>query len=136
MAMTSMTGGCLCGQVRYTVNSDPLVSTICHCRDCQRFTGSAFVELVRVPADSANVVGELKAIDATGGSGNIVRRHFCANCSSPVFVEVLRRPGMINLMVGTLDDPSIFAPTREIFCDYAQPWFHAGGERERLPRGV
>lgn len=136
MAAHSMAGGCLCGQVRYTISSDPIVSTVCHCRDCQRFTGSAFVELIRVPREAANVTGELKSVDLKGGSGNIVRRHFCPSCSSPIFVEVLRRPGMANFMVGTLDNPGLFAPQREIFCDDAQPWLQGGNQRERLPKGI
>jgi hypothetical protein len=87
--MTSMSGGCLCGKVRYKV---------------------------------------------ARSSGQVIRRHFCPNRGSSIFGEPYR-PGMINLMAGTLDDPSVFVPTAEVFCDYAFSWLYDGGERPHLPRG-
>jgi hypothetical protein len=45
-------GGCLCGAVRYTAEADPTSATVCHCRDCQKFTGSAFAALVRMPKEA------------------------------------------------------------------------------------
>jgi hypothetical protein len=71
---------------------------------------------------------------AAGSSGQVIRRHFCPNCGSSIFGEPYR-PGMINVMAGTLDDPSVFVPTAEVFCDYAFSWLYDGGERPHLPRG-
>ena len=88
---------------------------------------------MRIPLGAVSLTGQLKTIDVKGSSGNRIRRHFCPTCSSPIFGEPYR-PGMINLMVGTLDDPSIFKPTIEVFCDDAQPWVHMEAERTRLPR--
>ena len=48
-------GGCLCGAVRYTAEADPTSATVCHCRDCQKFTGSAFAALVRVPKEAVTI---------------------------------------------------------------------------------
>src|SRR5215813_15629727 len=53
-------GGCLCGAVRYTAEADPTSATVCHCRDCQKFTGSAFAALVRVPKEAMTIEGTLK----------------------------------------------------------------------------
>ena len=53
-------GGCLCGAVRYTAEADPTSATVCHCRDCQKFTGSAFAALVRVPKEAVTIEGTLK----------------------------------------------------------------------------
>ena len=50
-------GGCLCGAVRYTAEADPTSATVCHCRDCQKFTGSAFAALVRVPKEALTIEG-------------------------------------------------------------------------------
>jgi len=50
-------GGCLCGAVRYTAETDPTSATVCHCRDCQKFTGSAFAALVRVPKEAMTIEG-------------------------------------------------------------------------------
>ena len=131
--MANMTGGCLCGNVRYSINSESIHCGVCHCRDCQRFTGSAFVSAVRVPLDSVRVQGELTVIETKGGSGQLIRRHFCPNCGSSVLGEPYR-PGMINVMAGTLDDPSIFVPTTEVFCETAHAWLQDGSQRLRFPR--
>ena len=75
-------GGCLCGAVRYTAEADPTSATVCHCRDCQKFTGSAFAALVRVPKEAVSIEGSLslKTFTSIGGSGNPILRLFCA-CS-------------------------------------------------------
>jgi hypothetical protein len=70
-------GGCLCGAVRYTAEADPTSATVCHCRDCQKFTGSAFAALVRVPKEALTIEGTLKTFSSLGGSGNPILRHFC-----------------------------------------------------------
>jgi len=107
---------------------------VCHCRDCQRFTGSGFVCVLRVAKDAVHVQGELRSVETVGGSGKMIRRHFCPNCGSSVFGEPFR-PGFINVMGGTLDDPSIARPSVEIFCDDAFPWLHDGSTRPRVAGG-
>src|SRR5215813_2146630 len=82
--MANITGGCLCGRVCYTVTGEPAFSGLCHCRNCQRYTGSAFEALIAFPAASVSVQGELKTYDDTGDSGQPVHRHFCPNCGSGV----------------------------------------------------
>jgi hypothetical protein len=133
--MANMTGGCLCGRVRYTVNGDPIRSGVCHCRDCQRYTGSAFEPLMVFPAASVSLQGELKSFYHTGGSGQIVHRRFCPNCGSGLVNEADISPGRISVLVGTLDDPAVFVPTFEVFCHTAQLWVDDGSERQRFPFG-
>ena len=70
-------GGCLCGAVRYTADGDPTNATVCHCKDCQKFTGSVFATLVRVDKEGMNIEGALKTFSSIGGSGNPILRHFC-----------------------------------------------------------
>jgi hypothetical protein len=60
--MTSVTGGCLCGRVRYAVTGEPVFSGLCHCRNCQRYTGSSFEAVIAFPTASVSVRGELKPI--------------------------------------------------------------------------
>ena len=131
--MPETTGGCLCGQVRYTATGEPIASLVCHCRDCQRFTGSAFSAGMAFPAKSVTVQGNLKVFDVIGDSGKAVHRHFCPHCGSGVLGMVDVSPGSILVLAGTLDDPAAFAPKVEVYCASAQPWVHAGGERPRLP---
>ena len=62
--MTKITGGCLCGAVRYTADADPSSVTVCHCLDCQKFTGSAFAALLRVSKDALIIEGTVKTFSS------------------------------------------------------------------------
>ena len=128
-------GGCLCGAVRYTAEADPMSATICHCRDCQKFTGSAFAALVRVPKEKITIAGQLKTFSSLGGSGNPILRHFCPDCGSSIAEEVGARPEIMVLNIGTFDDPTIAKPGREIFHAAALPWAEVRGEIPRFARG-
>ena len=132
--MANITGGCLCGRVRYTVTGEPAFSGLCHCRNCQRYTGSAFETLIAFPAASVSVQGELKTYDDTGDSGQPVHRRFCPNCGSGVVNEVDVLPGVTIVLAGTLDDPAAFKPTMDVYWSSAQPWVHTSSERTRFPK--
>lgn len=132
--MAKITGGCLCGTVRYTAEADPTSATVCHCRDCQKFTGSAFAALVRVPKEALKIEGRLKTFSSIGGSGNPILRHFCPECGSSVAEEPGTRPGIVILNVGTFDDPGIAKPGREIFRDGAVPWVHVDADIPRFAK--
>jgi hypothetical protein len=127
-------GGCLCGAVRYAASAEPAMSTVCHCRDCQRFTGSAFGILVGVPKEALTVDGTMKTFTSLGGSGLPILRHFCPECGSSIAEEPGTLPGLMILNVGTLDDPSWVKPAREIFCDDALPWVKLGGDTQRFAK--
>jgi hypothetical protein len=127
-------GGCLCGAVRYTVEADPTTATVCRCRDCQKFTGSALAALVRVTKEVLTIEGALKTFTSIGGSGNPILRYFCPECGSSIAEESGTRPGMIILNVGTFDDPSVAKPGREIFRDDALPWIEVHGEIPRFAK--
>ena len=103
--MPEITGGCLCGRVRYTVTGEPAFSSLCHCRNCQRYTGSAFETVIAFPTASVNVHGELKTYADTGDSGKPVYRRFCPNCGSGVIAEADVLPGVMLVLAGTLDVP-------------------------------
>ena len=132
--MPMITGGCLCGAVRYTAEADPTIATVCHCRDCQKFSGSAFAALVLVSKEKLALNGTLKTFSSIGGSGNPILRHFCPECGSSIAEEPGMRPGMIILNVGTFDDPSIARPGPEIFRGDALPWIEVHGEIPRFAK--
>jgi len=125
-------GGCLCGAVRYAVEADPTSASVCHCRDCQKFTGSAFAALVRVPKEALIIEGTLKTFTSIGGSGNPILRQFCPECGSSIAEESAMRPDSIILNVGTFDDPTVAKPGREIFRRDALPWIEVHGEIPRF----
>jgi hypothetical protein len=119
------TGGCLCGRVRYESAGAPLFSLLCHCRDCQRQSGSAHVAAMRVPALGFRITrGDPKVYVRTSDAGNEVTHTFCGDCGAPLFIRVSARPDIVGLRVGSLDDPSGFRPEAHVFAKSAQPWEH------------
>jgi hypothetical protein len=116
-------GGCACGAIRYSAEGEPLFSMNCHCRDCQRETGSAYASVLAVAAASFKITrGSPRYFDLTADSGNTTRRYFCANCGSPLFGRPGISPDMVTIRAGSLDDPSVFRPRRDIYTASAQPW--------------
>ena len=132
--MTTYTGGCLCGRVRYSTGAAPVFSGVCHCRNCQRATGSAFSPVLAFPKPEVRIEGELKTYQDTGDSGQPLYRNFCPNCGSGVTDEAAIMPGVLMILAGTLDDPTLVQPAMEIYCDSAQPWVNLAGERKRFAR--
>jgi hypothetical protein len=120
--------------VRYTAEADPTNATVCHGRDCQKFTGSAFATLVRVAKETVAIEGTLKTFSSIGGSGNPMLRHFCPEYGASVAEKSGTRPGVTILNVGTFDDPSIAKPGREILRDDALPWVEVHGEIPRFAK--
>jgi hypothetical protein len=130
--MTTIAGGCLCGAVRYTADADSTSAPVCHCRDCQQFSGSAFAVLVLVAREKLTINGTLKTFNSTGCSGNPVLCHFCQECGSSIAEETGSRPGFVVLNVGTFDNPAVAKPSREIFRDGALPWIEVHGDIPRF----
>jgi hypothetical protein len=96
----------------------------CHCRDCQRATGSAFAAAVLVPIDAVRIIGEPKYYEVKGDSGSPVHRGFCPNCGARLFGKAAASPNLISIMAGSLDEPSWFRPQADIYTASAQPWDH------------
>ena len=119
------TGGCLCGAIRYEAEGEPVFSLQCHCRDCQRASGTAYVAAMRMPAAGFRITkGTPKHYVSNADSGNAVTRFFCGECGSPLYIQVATRPDIVGIRVGTLDDPSGFRAEADIFVKSAQPWDH------------
>lgn len=132
--MSTLRGGCLCGQIRYQTDAAPLMTGVCHCRDCQKQTGTSFSIVTALPDGALSITGELRQFGTVGESGQTVHRHFCGQCGSPIYSAVDAMPGMVFLKAGTLDDPSGLAPQAEFWCDTAQPWLETRGNLPRMPR--
>ena len=134
--MVEMTGGCLCGQVRYSANAEPAFVGVCHCTHCQKQTGTAFSVLVGVPKSAMKTQGRLKIFHDKGDSGQPVERSFCPECGSPIFSDVAVVPGVAFIKAGTLDDTTWLEPKVHVYCDSAERWTHipepAKNSRKRL----
>lgn len=122
-------GGCTCGHVRYRVDAPPLFVHCCHCRWCQRETGSAFVINALIEADRVRLLtGELLVIDTPSASGKGQKIHRCPVCQIAVWSHYAGTGDAIRfLRVGTLDEPDRIAPDIHIFTSSMQPWVELPG---------
>ena len=133
--MSKIVGGCLCGKIRYTSTAEPVMTAVCHCKNCQKQAGTAFSVIVAVPKPTLAVTGPLKTYNEVGSSGKSVRRNFCPECGSPITTDVEVMPDLVFIKAGTLDDTSALAPTMEIFCSSAQPWTTYENKMQKFDRG-
>lgn len=116
------TGGCLCGNVRYEITGEPLMSGICHCRECQRATGTGQNPVAGYLKEQVTITGTISEYSSTGGSGKEISRVFCPNCGSRLFGKPQYMPNMIMVTAGTLDDPEGFSPQVHIFTGECPSW--------------
>jgi len=121
---TNYTGGCLCGAVRYECTADPIFMGNCHCRDCQKASGSGYEAAIGVPAPALKITGNVKYHDIKADSGSMVSRGFCPECGSRLFGKTSGMPQLAIVMAGNLDDPKQFQPGMDVYTSSAQPWDH------------
>ena len=113
--------GCHCGAVRYVCSEEPITVVNCHCGDCQKIAGSAFITGVLVPEGSVKINGELKSYKVEADSGNSIKRKFCPACGTRILVELEGGIGA-GVSYTTLDDNSWLEPAVEFYTSKAQPW--------------
>jgi hypothetical protein len=115
-------GGCSCGAVRYRLTSEPLFTHCCHCLNCQRQTGSAFVINLLIEADRVELLaGDPQPVDVPRDDGSTQRIFRCPTCHVAVFSEY-GRPEVRFVRGGTLDDPSAITPDVHIYTRSKLPW--------------
>ena len=127
-------GGCLCGQVRYKVSGEPLAVVVCHCKNCQKQSGSTFSINIIGQSEQIEIQGNLSTYADTNDSGDPVNRNFCENCGSPIFSEILSQGNLIALKVGTLDDTSDIEPQTQFWCISKQNWLSLDTKMPALMR--
>jgi len=129
-----ITGGCLCGAVRYESSEPPIRTFICHCRSCQKSTGSAFMVAVGFPRTTLRFTkGEPKLYR----SSPIKDKGFCANCGSLLFDQYIVQRAWSNsdivfVQIGTLDHPETVSITAHYGVESQLPFVHFD---DGLPRG-
>jgi hypothetical protein len=108
----------------------------CHCRDCQRANGSAYAAIVAVPKAAVQMRGEPRYHKIVGNSGKAIERGFCPTCGSQVTVKLERLPDILAVQAGSLDDPSIFRPSMDVFTSSAQAWDHMDPKIQKHMQGL
>jgi hypothetical protein len=115
-------GGCACGAVRYRLTSDPLFVHCCHCLNCQRQTGSAFVINLLIEADRVELLaGDPRPVDVPRDDGSQQRIYRCPDCQVAVFSEY-GRPEVRFVRAGTLDEPAGVRPDVHIYTRSKVGW--------------
>ncbi len=98
-------GQCLCGDISYTYEEDSMVSAFhCHCKDCQRVTGSGKATVGMFPDSAVSIDGEFKTYASIGTDGSHVKRGFCPTCGSQMFTFVKEIPGHTFIKAGGMDN--------------------------------
>lgn len=115
-------GGCACGEVSYEVSGPIEFSFHCHCRKCQRSTGTGHSSAFAVASVDTIMKGEVKYFSQTADTGATTSSGFCPNCGSPILSKTDRFPERFYFHVATLDDPSLFSPDMIIFKESAYGW--------------
>ncbi len=117
-------GGCACRRVRYRMSGKPMFVHCCHCRWCQRETGSAFVLNALIEADRMQLLaGEVAVIDTPSASGKGQRISRCPSCQVALWSNYAGAGDLLRfLRIGTLDDPTRLPPDIHIYTESKQPW--------------
>lgn len=129
--MTIVTGGCLCGYIRYECNGEPLTSVKCHCRDCQKAHGAPFAALVCMPPNCIKLVkGSTAKHEDTADSGSGNFKEFCPKCGTHLFSGGADFPELRTIKLATLDDPDKYPPVAHVWAKSAVSW---AGTNDGLP---
>ena len=123
-------GGCACGAVRYRLGSAPMFVHCCHCRDCQRQTGSAFVLNALIETDRISLLsGDPAPVAVPTDSGRPHEIYRCPACQTALWSDYGGRPALRFVRVGTLDEPAALPPDVHIFTRSKLPWVAAARGR-------
>jgi len=120
--MTVLTGGCLCGALRYEARGKPAYAGYCCCADCRKASGSGLVPFMGFAASDFHVTGETRQFRSPAARGGEAVRNFCPVCGGLVFGGVVGVDESHTVYAGSLDDPTGFKPTMAIFNRQRPDW--------------
>jgi hypothetical protein len=123
-----MSGGCLCGAVRFTAAGQPLWVAHCHCASCRKATASALATYAGYPLECVEFT---KGTPASYPSSPGVTRRFCGRCGTPLSYQSARWPGEVHLFLCTFDAPAALSPQAHVFVEEQLAWLHLD---DGLPR--
>jgi len=135
-------GSCLCGDIKFEARGEPIRHHMCHCINCQKHSGSAFMSnFIYIGPENVNITDEsnyLTSYDDKGTtSGAPLQRNFCSNCGSSVFIRPVGTPVMV-ICTGTLDNKEDrdLPLTHEIFCISQQSWWEKVSSELDVPKSA
>jgi hypothetical protein len=119
---TIRTATCSCGNVSVTCSGEPAKVSLCHCRACQKRTGSTYGIGAFFPDTAIAAQGETRAYTRASDSGHDVTFHFCPVCGSTVWWQASRLPGMTAVAVGAFADPQFPRPQQAVYAEHRHDW--------------
>ena len=117
-----ITGGCLCGALRYEANAAPFYAGYCFCEDCRKASGSGFIAFMGFPASVLRITGDVVTHTMEQKDGRKSERNFCPSCGGLVYGGVRGVSEQHTIYAGSLDDPAHFKPTMAIFNSQRPAW--------------
>jgi hypothetical protein len=128
--MNNRTAQCACGQLSLTAKGEPLRISVCHCKQCQRRTGSPFGQQARFPRERVEIRGEGRRFERVADSGNRIAFNFCPECGSTVYYEMQVAPDVYGVPVGCFADPDFPAPRVSVYGEHRHHWVTLPGDIE------
>jgi hypothetical protein len=124
-------GGCFCGDIRYRISGEPEIQLYCFCKDCRSTTGTdGYAGYMVNDCDFTLTRGAPRTHDKLSAKGRTVKRHFCGHCGSNLWGQT--EFGLVSVAAGTLDDPTLFSPTKMTFVHDAPGWARVPDELEEM----
>lgn len=126
----ALTGGCLCGAVRYRITAAAVEALYCHCRMCRRAHGAPVVAWLTVPLSGYTVTA---GDPAAYRSSVKAWRHFCGSCGTPLTWREADNPQLVDISIASLDNPDAVEPTLHVWSDSRIAWFDTADHLPRYP---
>jgi hypothetical protein len=130
MRVRELEGGCQCGKVRYRIVGEPVMAAICHCTMCRRANAAPAVAWAMFHDAE---VAFLEGPPATYPSSPEARRGFCPACGTQISFTADYIPGLIDITIGSLDEPELLAPTLHYWESRRLPWVHLADDLPKFP---
>ncbi|MCD6041435.1 MAG: Glutathione-dependent formaldehyde-activating enzyme [Burkholderiales bacterium] len=132
--MATLTGSCLCRAIRYEVSVPVAELRACHCKDCQKASGTAGSVNAMIPTSGFKITqGTPKRFTVTADSGRTLHRFFCGECGSPLFSRRDTTPETTSLRIGTLDNAPEMRIVANIWTKSARPWAYIDPSSKQFP---
>ena len=134
--MVKLSGGCLCGSIRYTILQQPILAYTCSCRFCQKDTGTAYRSALAILNENVELIGKdfsvytYKSVE----HGRELYKNFCPDCGTTISLKTERFPERQVIMIGTLDDPSQIELSTHMFAEEALDWVEFPKDHVVYPR--
>jgi hypothetical protein len=130
-----ISGGCLCGAVRFHGQGEAQLQVKCYCTDCRKLSAAGHAAMMGFTQDAVSINGEVSEYHSKADSGRAVMRAFCPKCGAGLYAKNAAMPHMIFLRASSLDDPNLFDPQLAVFASRAPNWDRVNEGLHAFPEG-